>query len=130
MPNGDLTGSGTILLVEDEDPVRAFAARALTMRGYEVIAAADAEEAMELLTENENRIDLLVSDVVMPGMDGPTFAAEAKKLRPDLKVIFVSGYAEDSFRKNLQDHDFIFLPKPFSLTELTTKVKEALEGEP
>ena len=72
--------------------------------------------------------DLVLSDVVMPGMDGPTFSANARKMRPGLRVIFISGYAEDSFRRNLVDHDFLFLPKPFSLTDLTAKVKEALEA--
>ena len=123
----DLTGNGTILLVEDEDPVRSFASRALRLRGYEVAEAASAEEAMELLSDDANQFDLLVSDVVMPGMDGPSFAAHARKMRPGLRVVFISGYAEDSFRRNLVDHDFLFLPKPFSLTDLTAKVKEALD---
>jgi two-component system cell cycle sensor histidine kinase/response regulator CckA len=124
---GDLTGKGHILLVEDEDPVRSFASRALRLRGYEVAEAASAEEAMELLTDDSNLVDVLVSDVVMPGMDGPTFAAHARKMRPGLQVVFISGYAEDSFRRNLIDHDFMFLPKPFSLTDLTAKVREALD---
>jgi two-component system cell cycle sensor histidine kinase/response regulator CckA len=122
----DLTGKGTILLVEDEDPVRSFASRALKLRGYEVSVAASAEEAMRILTDSDAQLDLLVSDVVMPGMDGPTLAAHARKLRPGLQVVFISGYAEDSFRRNLADHSFLFLPKPFSLTDLTAKVKEAL----
>ena len=124
---GDLTGEGTVLLVEDEDPVRSFASRALRLRGYEVFEAASAEEAMELLSDTANHVDVLVSDVVMPGMDGPTFATHARQMRPGLRVIFISGYAEDSFRRNLVDHDFLFLPKPFSLTDLTAKVKEALD---
>jgi two-component system cell cycle sensor histidine kinase/response regulator CckA len=122
----DLTGKGSVLLVEDEDPVRAFAARALRLRGYEVAEAATAEEAMELLEDAGRPVDLLVSDVVMPGMDGPTFAARARELRPGLRLVFISGYAEESFRKNLTEADFLFLPKPFSLNELTAKVKEAL----
>ena len=124
---GDLTGEGTVLLVEDEDPVRSFASRALRLRGYEVFEAASAEAAMELLSDTANHVDVLVSDVVMPGMDGPTFATHARQMRPGLRVIFISGYAEDSFRRNLVDHDFLFLPKPFSLTDLTAKVKEALD---
>jgi two-component system cell cycle sensor histidine kinase/response regulator CckA len=123
----DLTGKGAILLVEDEDPVRSFASRALRLRGYEVAEAASAEEAMKHLSDTANHVDVLVSDVVMPGMDGPTFAAHARQMRPGLRVIFISGYAEDSFRRNLVDHDFLFLPKPFSLTDLTAKVKEALD---
>ncbi|MEM9146590.1 MAG: ATP-binding protein [Pseudomonadota bacterium] len=126
----DLTGKGSVLLVEDEDPVRAFAARALKLRGYEVVEAATAEEAMEILEDEDYMVDLLVSDVVMPGMDGPTFASLARKMRPGLRLIFVSGYAEESFRKNLTETDFMFLAKPFSLNELTGKVKEALGDEP
>ncbi len=127
----DLTGKGSVLLVEDEAPVRAFAARALRLRGYEVVEAATAEEATEVLKDEQYMVDLIVSDVVMPGMDGPTFAVEARRMRPGLRLILVSGYAEESFRKTLADADFLFLPKPFSLNELTAKVKEALaETEP
>jgi len=127
---GDQTGSGTILLVEDEDPVRAFAARALRLRGYEVFDADSAALAMEILADPDRPIDLLISDVVMPGMDGPTFAREARRIRPGLKLIFISGYAEESFRKNLTETEFSFLPKPFSLNELTTRVKSVLTEAP
>ena len=125
----DLTGEGVVMLVEDEAPVRSFASRALRLRGYDVIEAESAEEAMSLLNENAEPIDVLISDVVMPGMDGPTFASEARKLRADLRVIFISGYAEDSFRRNLTDDEFLFLPKPFSLDDLTAKVKQAMGGD-
>lgn len=128
-PKGDLTGQGSVLLVEDEAPVRSFASRALKLRGYRVIEAESAEDAMVVLSEGAEDVDVLVSDVVMPGMDGPTFASKARELRPDLRVIFISGYAEDSFRRNLKDLEFEFLPKPFSLNELTAKVKTAIEGE-
>ena len=124
----DLTGSGAVLLVEDEAPVRSFASRALKLRGYRVIEAESAEDAMIVLSEGIEDVDVLVSDVMMPGMDGPTFASKARELRPDLRVIFISGYAEDSFRRNLSDLEFEFLPKPFSLNELTAKVKMAIEG--
>lgn len=124
----DLTGYGAVLLVEDEAPVRSFASRALKLRGYRVIEAESAEDAMVVLTEGVEDVDVLVSDVVMPGMDGPTFASKARELRPDLRVIFISGYAEDSFRRNLTDLEFEFLPKPFSLNELTAKVKMVIEG--
>ena len=124
----DLTGQGAVLLVEDEAPVRSFASRALKLRGYRVIEAESAEDAMVVLTEGAEDVDVLVSDVVMPGMDGPTFARKARDLRPDLRVIFISGYAEDSFQRNLSDMDFEFLPKPFSLNELTAKVKVAIES--
>lgn len=123
---GDLTGHGAVLLVEDEDAVRSFASRALRLRGYEVLEADSAEEALKLIEDPEVRIDLLVSDVVMPGHDGPTLSNLARAKRPGLRVVFVSGYAEDSFRRNLIDHDFLFLPKPFSLVDLTAKVKEAM----
>ena len=114
--------------VEDEAPVRSFASRALKMRGYKVIEAESAEDAMVLLNNGLDDIDVLVSDVVMPGMDGPTFASKARQLRPNLKVIFISGYAEDSFRRNLSETDFLFLSKPFSLNDLTATVKVAMDG--
>ena len=126
--NADLTGQGAVMLVEDEAPVRSFASRALKLRGYRVIEAESAEDAIELLEDTIDEVDVLVSDVVMPGMDGPTFAGKARELRPDLRVVFISGYAEDSFRRNLKDKDFLFLPKPFSLNELTATVKIAMDG--
>ncbi len=129
-PAPDLTGQGAVMLVEDEAPVRSFASRALKLRGYRVIEAESAEDAMALLTNGGENIDVLVSDVVMPGMDGPTFAGKARQLRPNLRVIFISGYAEDSFRRNLVDTDFLFLSKPFSLNELTAKVKVAMDARP
>ncbi|MBE7638376.1 PAS domain S-box protein [Sneathiella sp. P13V-1] len=124
----DLSGMGTILLVEDEDPVRLFASRALQNKGYEVLQADCGETALELLEDYEGEIDLLISDVVMPNMDGPTLVKNIKGQLPDLKVIFISGYAEDAFRKDL-DFDVSeidFLPKPFSLKEIAEKVKEVL----
>ena len=128
-PDGaDLTGQGAVMLVEDEAPVRSFASRALKLRGYRVIEAESAEDAIVLLESAPDDVDVLVSDVVMPGMDGPTFATKARKLRPDLRVVFISGYAEDSFQRNLTDNDFLFLPKPFSLNELTATVKIAMDG--
>ncbi|MEM7497963.1 MAG: response regulator [Pseudomonadota bacterium] len=122
----DLTGQGSVLLVEDEAAVRSFAARALRLRGYDVEATEEAEEALHFLEDEERHFDLIVSDVMMPGMDGPAFIAEARKLRPDLRVLFVSGYAEEAFRKDIENPDYAFLPKPFSLAELTAKVKEVL----
>jgi two-component system cell cycle sensor histidine kinase/response regulator CckA len=125
----DLTGDGVVMLVEDEDPVRAFAVRALSMRGYTVLEAASGEEALEILDDLDLQIDVLVSDVVMPGLDGPGMVRVARQSRPDAKVIFVSGYAEGSFRENLDGvGDFMFLAKPYSLTELTAKVKEAMHA--
>ncbi|WP_150525580.1 cell cycle histidine kinase CckA [Roseibium sediminis] len=125
----DLTGSATILLVEDEEAVRAFAARALASRGYTVHEAGSGTEALEVMEEAGGNVDLVVSDVVMPEMDGPTLLVELRKTRPDLKIIFVSGYAEDAFEENLPENEqFDFLPKPFTLKQLATKVKDVLNG--
>src|SRR4029077_8465758 len=91
-PTRDLTGSGRVLLVEDEDAVRNFAARALSRQGYEVLEAATGVEALEVMEREKGRVDIVVSDVVMPEMDGPTLLKELRKTKPDLKIIFVSGY--------------------------------------
>ncbi|TNE62077.1 MAG: response regulator [Alphaproteobacteria bacterium] len=125
-PARDLTGKGTILIVEDEDPVRMFASRALVNKGYKVLEAASGEAGLEILNTTREHIDLLISDVIMPNMDGPTLVKEARKDRPDLPVIFVSGYAEDMIRKNLEAEEFQFLPKPFSLKDLAEQVKTIL----
>ncbi len=123
----DLTGHGTILLVEDEEAVRAFGARALTARGYTVIEAATGSEALEVAEQNVGKIDLIISDVVMPEMDGPTMFGELRKRGVMAKVIFVSGYAEEAFAKNLPEgEDFGFLPKPFTLKQLIETVKGAV----
>ncbi len=123
-PAADLTGRGTILLVEDEEAVRAFGARALASRGYTVLQAASGLEALDVAEANQGRIDLVVSDVVMPEMDGPTMFGELRKRGVTAKVIFVSGYAEEAFAKNLPEgEDFGFLPKPFTLKQLIEAVK-------
>ncbi|MGH1452996.1 MAG: ATP-binding protein [Paracoccaceae bacterium] len=120
-------GDGVVLLVEDEAPVRAFASRALRLRGYTVIEADSAEEALKMLEDQELNIDIFVTDVVMPGMDGPTWVQEALKVRPDVRVVFVSGYAEDSFGDAQQRiPNSVFLPKPFSLSDLTETVQRQL----
>jgi two-component system cell cycle sensor histidine kinase/response regulator CckA len=125
----DLTGRGTVLLVEDEDAVRSFAARALGQRGYNVLSATTGAEALEVFAEHQGEVDLVVSDVVMPEMDGPTLFEKLRAERPDLKVIFISGYAEDAFRQHLaENEDFMFLQKPFDLKELAAAVKAALQG--
>jgi two-component system, cell cycle sensor histidine kinase and response regulator CckA len=125
----DLTGRGHVLLVEDEDPVRAFAARALRLRGYTVTEAASGEEALALLEDDGLQVDIMVSDVIMPGLDGPAWVREARGVRPDAKVIFMSGYAEEAFTGSTSGlGDAGFLPKPFTLNELTQKVKETLEA--
>ncbi len=123
----DMTGSGTVLLVEDEDAVRAFGARALASRGYTVLEARSGVEALELMKDHAAEVQLVVSDVVMPEMDGPSLLRELRKAQPDLKIIFVSGYAEDAFKKNLPEGEsFSFLPKPFSLKQLVQAVKETM----
>lgn len=125
----DLTGKGTILLVEDEDAVRTFAARALATRGYDVLQAESGEAALAIVDSFEGKIDLIVSDVVMPNMDGPTLIKELAGRLPGIKIIFVSGYAEDAFAKSLDpDQEFHFLPKPFSLKQLASAVKEVMSA--
>ncbi len=124
----DLSGTGCVLLVEDEEAVRSFAVRALELRGYKVLDAAGGEEALEIVMENLDEIDLIVSDVIMPGMTGPEMMRKVRELRSDVTFIFISGYAEDAFREEmLEDENFRFLAKPFSLNDLAVKVKEALE---
>jgi two-component system, cell cycle sensor histidine kinase and response regulator CckA len=123
----DLTGEGTILLVEDEEGLRALNARGLTSRGYTVVEAGNGVEAIEAMERHGGEVDLVVSDVMMPEMDGPTLFKELRKRRPDIKIIFVSGYAEDAFQKSLPDADqFDFLPKPFTLKQLVGQVKETM----
>ena len=126
----DLSGSATVLLVEDEDAVRMGNVRALASRGYTVHEASSGVEALEKFKELEGKVDIVVSDVVMPEMDGPTLLRELLLLQPNIKFIFVSGYAEDAFAKNLpSEARFGFLPKPFSLKQLATVVKDMLESE-
>ncbi|MGI9570652.1 MAG: response regulator, partial [Desulfobulbia bacterium] len=109
--------------------VRSFAARALSSRGYEVLEASTGIDALVLMDRHEGVVDLVVSDVVMPEMDGPTLLGELRKRNPDLKIIFISGYAEDAFKKNLAEGEqFVFLPKPFSLKQLAGAVKETMEN--
>ncbi|MFD0987642.1 cell cycle histidine kinase CckA [Methyloligella solikamskensis] len=125
----DLTGRGTVLLVEDEDAVRSFAARALAQRGYNVLEAGTGAEALEVFNEHDGEVDLVVSDVVMPEMDGPTLLKELRRDHPDLRIIFMSGYAEDAFKRNLDEGEaFMFIQKPFDLKQLAAAVKEALEA--
>ncbi len=117
-------GEGVVLLVEDEAPVRAFASRALRMRGYTVLEADSAEAALKTLEDRDLDIDVFVTDVIMPGMDGPSWVREALKARPATKVVFVSGYAEDSIAESqARIPNAVFLPKPFSLNQLTATVQ-------
>ncbi len=123
----DDTGIGTVLLVEDEDAVRLFGARALRNKGYKVLEARSGEAALEIIGSHGEPIDLLITDVVMPRMDGPTLIKEVRSKQPNMKVIFISGYAEDAFRRRLDENAEIhFLPKPFSLKQLAGKVKEVM----
>jgi two-component system cell cycle sensor histidine kinase/response regulator CckA len=125
--SADLTGQGTILLVEDEEGLRALNARGLASRGYTVLEAGNGVEAIDVLEKSDKPVDLVVSDVVMPEMDGPTLARELRNRNPSLKIIFVSGYAEDAFQKHLPEHgQYAFLPKPFTLKQLVAAVKETL----
>lgn len=120
-------GEGVILLVEDEASVRAFASRALSLRGYTVLEAANAEEALAKLEDRSLHVDLFVTDVVMPGMDGPAWVRRAHLERPGVKVVFMSGYAEDGLAEDqARVPNSVFLPKPFSLNDLTNTVQGLL----
>ncbi|WP_234417089.1 ATP-binding protein [Loktanella sp. Alg231-35] len=122
---------GVVLLVEDEAPVRAFASRALRLRGYTVLEADCAEAALDLLSDPDLVVDLFVTDVIMPGMDGPTWVRKARVDRPTTKVVFVSGYPEDAFDDGeAMIENTVFLPKPFSLTDLTQTVQGQLAKDP
>jgi len=125
----DLTGTECVLLVEDEDAVRTFSQRALVNKGYEVLTAASGESALTVFEETQGKqpVDLLITDVVMPGMDGPTLAGKIRKVCPDLKIIFISGYSEEKL-KDYRGENIFFLPKPFTLKQLAAKVKDVLGG--
>ncbi|MEM6439125.1 MAG: ATP-binding protein [Pseudomonadota bacterium] len=125
-PRGEAKPSGSVLLVEDEAPVRSFASRALALRGWSVLEADCAETALAMLEDPELQVDVVVSDVVMPGLDGPSWVRMARRSRPDLSVVFVSGYAEDVFRRHIGDlGDYRFLPKPYLLTDLSEAIETA-----
>jgi len=119
------SGGGNILLVEDEDMVRAVAERALTRKGYHVTTAADGDEGLEQVKLGR-KFDLVVSDVVMPSMDGPAMAREIRKLEPGLPILFMSGYAEEQLRKDIDIDSMHFIPKPFSVQQIADKVGEVL----
>ena len=124
----DLTGNAVVLLVEDEDAVRAFATRALRNKGYTVLEADNGEGALDVINGTDQKIDLIVSDVIMPGMDGNTLVSLVRQEIPDVKVILMSGYAEDVFRDEIgRDDSLHFLGKPFTLKDLAGKVKDVLE---
>ena len=123
----DLAGQGTILLVEDEDAVRVFAARALKNKGYKVLESRTGEQALDIL-HDQPAVDLMITDMMMPGMDGGTLARLIRVERPEIKIILISGYSEEIARGEVATgQDFHFLPKPFSLGQLALKVKDVLE---
>ena len=125
--HGAKQGEGVVLLVEDEAPVRAFATRALRLRGYTVLEADSAEVALRLLEDESLSVDVFVTDVVMPGMDGPTWVRQAMETRPDVRVVFMSGYTEGAFGDSGPEiENSTFLPKPFSLNQLTEAVFQQL----
>ncbi len=131
---GDLTGRATVLLVEDETPVRIFAARALRNKGYEVLEADSGENALEVFAGHAEPIDMIISDVMMPGINGPKMITTLYEQHPErmesVKVIFISGYAEDAFIDSFgTERNFNFLPKPFTLKQLAGKVKEVLDKQ-
>ncbi len=123
----DISGRGKILLVEDEKGVRDIAVMHLISRGYEVMSAEDGEDALEILEDEAGTFDLVISDVVMPGMDGPALIRAAKDYLGDARIIFISGYAERDIAKKLDDdREVSFLPKPFSVRQLAERVKQQL----
>ena len=123
----DLTGTGTILLVEDETPVRIFAARALRNKGYTVLEADNGESAIEQMEQHGKEVEVIITDVIMPGMNGPQMIEKVYPQHPHIKVIFISGYAEDAFINTYgTEREFNFLPKPFTLKQLASKVKEVV----
>ena len=125
----DLSGAGRILFVEDEDAVRGVAARLLRARGYEVIEAADGEEALALAEQNAGTIDLLISDVIMPGLDGPSLLKKARQYLGSAPVMFISGYAEAEFSDLLEGEVGVtFLPKPIDIKSLAERVKQQLQA--
>ncbi len=127
----DLSGAGRILLVEDEPAVRDITARLLRQRGYEVITAEDGLHALELAEIHAGEVDMMISDVIMPGLDGPALLRKARPFLGDVPVMFISGYAESYFSDLLQDDAHIsFLPKPLNIKLLAERVKQELhEGQ-
>ncbi|MBN8501631.1 MAG: response regulator, partial [Sphingomonadales bacterium] len=121
------SGGGRILLVEDEDMVRAVAERALTRAGYTVSTASDGDEGLEIV-EGGAEFDMVVSDVVMPVMDGPSMVREIRKTRPDMPVLFMSGYAEAQLRQEIDIAEVEFLAKPFTVQQITDKVGAVLSA--
>lgn len=121
-------GTETVLVVEDERPVRDVVVRSLRTRGYAVLEAQDSTEALELVERYEGEIDLLLTDVVLPGEGGRELAEQVVELRPDVRVLFMSGYTDDVIlHHNLRSADFDLLQKPFTAISLAAKVREVLD---
>ena len=106
--------------------VRAVAERALTRHGYTVLTAANGEEGLEILALGDTKFDLIISDVVMPVMDGPTMVRKAREAHPAMPILFMSGYAEEQLRKSIDLDQVHFLPKPFSVKQLAEAAQLAL----
>ncbi len=123
----DLTGTAAIMLVEDEDAVRIFSSRALSNKGYKIIDAPNGEEAMKIIEGKDIKLELLITDIIMPEMDGPSLAKNIRRIYPDLKIIFMSGYSEDRIKEEFGDNTY-FLQKPFTLTVLAKMVKDVLDS--
>ncbi len=124
------TGGANLLLVEDEDMVRAVAERALTRAGYSVTTASDGEEGLGIIANGDGEFDIIVSDVVMPVKDGPAMARDIRKVRPDIPILFMSGYAEETLRNDIDIENMHFIPKPFSVQQINAKVAEVLAEQP
>ena len=123
-------GKNHIVLVEDEDSIRDFMETILSNKGYKILGFSSPKEAIKKLTEKSHAIDLVISDVVMPELHGPQFIKKLKKYYPNIKVLFISGYGEDSFSLEYgEDRKFEFLPKPFTTQEIVSKVKAILSEE-
>jgi two-component system, cell cycle sensor histidine kinase and response regulator CckA len=125
----DWTGGAHILLVEDEDMVRAVAERALARAGYTVTAARDGEEGLGLVVNGKGQFDLVLSDVVMPAMDGPAMAKAIRRVMPDIPILFMSGYAEEQLRNQIDIENMHFISKPFSVQQIGAKVAEVLSQQ-
>ncbi len=125
----DWSGGGNLLLVEDEDMVRAVAERALTRAGYAVTSASDGEAGLAAVANSGIEFDLIVSDVVMPAMDGPAMARAVRRVKPKIPILFMSGYAEGQLRNDIDIENMHFIPKPFSVQQISAKVAEVLSGQ-
>ena len=123
------SAGGKLLLVEDEDMVRAVAERALVRAGYTVTTASDGEEGLGIVANGDTQFDLIVSDVVMPAMDGPAMARAIRNVRAHVPILFMSGYAEEQLRNEIDIENMYFIPKPFSVQQINAKVAEVLSAQ-